>query len=67
MSELMNSIFDNIGILFAIAFSLLTAIAVIRSIIKVSKGKKIDIDPVGVYRDLPSSVTGLNKHKDRHE
>ena len=56
---------DNIGILFAIAFSLLTAIAVIRSLIKVSKGKKIDIEPVGVYRDLPSSVTGLNKNKER--
>ncbi len=63
--DIFELILDNIGIAFAILFALLTAAAVIRSLVKVSKGKKIDIDPVGVYRDLPSSVTGLNKHKDR--
>lgn len=65
--DIVDLILDNLGIVFAILFSLLTAAAVIRSLVKVSKGKKIDIDPVGVYRDLPSSVTGLNKHKDRHD
>lgn len=65
--DILDLILDNLGIVFAILFSLLTAAAVIRSLVKVSKGKKIDIDPVGVYRDLPSSVTGLNKHKDRHD
>lgn len=65
--DIVDLILDNLGIVFAILFSLLTAAAIIRSLVKVSKGKKIDIDPVGVYRDLPSSVTGLNKHKDRHD
>ena len=53
-------------ILLAI-IGVITVIAVIRSAIKVKKGKKLDIPPVGVYNDLPSSVTGLNKYKDRHE
>jgi len=65
--DIIDLILDNMGIVFAILFSLLTAAAVIRSLVKVSKGKKIDIEPMGVYRDLPSSVTGLNKHKDRHD
>jgi hypothetical protein len=65
--DIVDLILDNLGIVFAILFSLLTAAAVIRSLVKMSIGKKIDIDPVGVYRDLPSSVTGLNKHKDRHD
>ena len=67
----MESILDFLdnygGIIFFAVFGLLAAAAVIRSAIKVRKGKKIDITPVGVYNDLPSSVTGLNKYKDRRE
>ena len=58
-----NSEHDLSGVLIFEAFGLLAAAAVIRSLIKVKRGKKIDITPVGVYNDLPSSVTGINKHK----
>ena len=67
----MESILDFLdnygGIIFFAVFGLLAAAAVIRSAIKVRKGKKIDITPVGVYNDLPISVTGLNKYKNRQE
>ena len=67
MENILDFLDNYAGIIFFAVFGLLAAAAVIRSAIKVRKGKKIDITPVGVYNDLPSSVTGLNKYKDRRE
>ena len=67
MESILDFLDNYVGIIFFAVFGLLAAAAVIRSAIKVRKGKKIDITPVGVYNDLPSSVTGLNKYKDRRE
>lgn len=64
MENILVFISESFGIILIIAIGIITAAAVIRSIIKVRKGKKIDITPVGVYNDLPESVTGLKKHKD---
>ena len=52
------------GMVLGVLFGLIVLLAIIRSMIKLRKGKKINITPVGVYRDLPGSVIGLNKHKD---
>ena len=35
-----------------------------RSMINFKKGKKISITPVGVFNDLPESVTGIKKDKE---
>ena len=60
--------FENyIGIIFFALFALLGAAVAIRSAIKLKKGKKVDITPVGVYNDLPGSVTGLNKYKEHKQ
>ena len=67
MEKILNVISGSAEIIIFIIFGVLTALAVIRSLIKVKKGKKIDITPVGVYNDLPSSVTGLNKHKEHKQ
>ena len=55
---------DILGIIIGVLLALLTAIAIIRIVIKTRRGDRIDVPPVGVMNDLPSSVTGINKHDD---
>ena len=63
--EIILDFLDNYAdIIFFAAFGLLTAAAVIRSVLKARKGKAISITPVGVFNDLPESVTGMRKNKD---
>ena len=50
-----------------VLIALLTAIAIIRTVIKTRRGEHIEVSPVGVMNDLPSSVTGINKHDDMRE
>lgn len=64
MAEVLEIISDKMGMVLGVLFGLIVLLAIIRSMIKLRKGKKINITPVGVHRDLPGSVTGLNKHKD---
>ena len=58
---------DILGIVMGVLIALLTAIAIIRIVIKTRRGDHIDVPPVGVMNDLPSSVTGINKHDDMSE
>ena len=58
---------DILGIITGVLLALLVAIAIIRSLIKVRRGERIEVPPVGVANDLPSSVTGINKHNDMVE
>ena len=58
---------DILGIIICVLLALLTAIAIIRIVIKTRRGDHIDVPPVGVMNDLPSSVTGINKHNDMSE
>ena len=56
---------DLLGIIIGVLLALLTSIAaIIRIVIKTRRGDHIDVPPVGVMNDLPSSVTGINKHDD---
>ena len=45
----------------------LAAIALVRILIKTIRGEKIRVTPVGVIRDLPESVTGINRNDDLAE
>lgn len=56
---LMDIIIAILGALFMI----LVIVACIRVMIRRQKGDTVHITPVGVNRDLPGSVTGLNKYK----
>jgi hypothetical protein len=58
---------DILGIIICVLPALLTAIAIIRTVIKTRRGEHIEVSPVGVMNDLPSSVTGINKHDDMRE
>ena len=58
---------DVLGIIIGVLLALLTAIAIIRTVIKTRRGDHIDVPPVGVINDLPSSVTGISKHNDMVE
>ena len=65
--ETVFEISDVLGIIIGVLLVLLTAIAIIRIVIKTRRGDHIDVPPVGVMNDLPSSVTGINKHDDMSE
>ena len=58
---------DLLGVIIGVLLSLLAAIAIIRTVIKAKKGDHIEVRPVGIMNDLPSSVTGINKHDDMRE
>ena len=62
--EMIFELSDLLGIIIGILLALLTAIAILRIVIKTRRGDHIDVPPVGVMNDLPSSVTGINKHDD---
>ena len=67
MIVVMEVIADKLVLLMGAAFGIIVVIAVIRSLVKVSRGESISVPPVGVMNDLPSSVTGINKHDDMSE
>ena len=58
---------DILGIIISVLPALLTGVAIIRTVIKTRRGDHIEVPPVGVMNDLPSSVTGINKHDDMRE
>ena len=58
-----NMIYDNLGILLFLIMAVITVLALIRSLIKIKKRKAINITPVGVFNDLPESVTGIKKDR----
>ena len=60
----LDTIYGNLGIVFFIVIAGITALAVIRSVIKMKRRKAINITPVGVFNDLPESVTGIKKNKE---
>ena len=55
------------GYIFEGSFILLGIIAAVRVAIKTWRGGRVDIPAVGYLKDLPSSVTGINKHDDMSE
>ena len=57
---------DTVGIM-GLLFILLSAAAIIRIVVKAARGERIDVPPVGMMNDFPSSVTGINKHNDMSE
>ena len=64
MAEILEFIADKMGIVFGVLFGLIAALAGIWCVIKVRKGKTIYRAPVGVFKDLPGSITGMNDYKE---
>lgn len=50
-----------------VLFAGLGLLAVIRTYRKAKRGESTRVPTVGVMNDLPSSVTGMNKHDDMSE
>ena len=67
MMEVLELISDKIGIIMGAALGIIVIIALIRTLLKTSKGGSISVPPIGVMNDLPSSVTGINKYNDMSE
>lgn len=62
--EIIEMLVDHIGMVFGVLLVILLLIASVRSVIKYRKGQKVSIPPVGIAKDLPGSVTGINKYKE---
>ena len=67
MIEALEFISDKIGIIIGAILGIIVVIALIRTLLKASKGESISVPPVGAMNDLPSSLTGINKHNDMSE
>ena len=67
MIEALEFISDKLGIVMAAAIGIIVIIALIRTLLKASRGESISVPPIGVMNDLPSRVTGINKHNDMTE
>ena len=67
MIDAFEYISDKLGIILGAILGIVGIIALIRTLLKASKGESISIPPVGVMNDLPSSVTGINKNNDMSE
>lgn len=67
MIDALEFISDKIGIIMGVILGIIVIIALIRTLLKASKGESISVPTVGVMNDLPSSVTGINKHNDLSE
>ncbi len=63
MGKILDFLDESSGLIFFVIFGVITALAVIRVIIKMKKREPINITPVGVFNDLPESVTGIKKNK----
>jgi hypothetical protein len=64
MSKLFDLTFGNIPLLLFAIMAVITVLAVVRTLIKMKKKRAINVTPVGVFNDLPESVTGMNKNKE---
>lgn len=64
MSKLFDLTFGNIPLLLFFIMAVITVLAVVRTLIKMKKKRAINVTPVGVFNDLPESVTGMNKSKE---
>ena len=65
MSKLFDLTFGNIPLLLFAIMAVITVLAVVRTLIKMKKKRAINVTPVGVFNDLPESVTGMSKSKER--
>ena len=64
MSKLIDLTFGNIPLLLFFIMAVITVLAVVRTLIKMKKKRAINVTPVGVFNDLPESVTGMKKSKE---
>ena len=67
MIEALEYIFDKIGIIMAAVLAVIVVIAILRTLLKASKGESASAPPAGVLNDLPGSLTGINKYNDLAE
>ena len=67
MIDALELISDKIGVFIGAILGIIVIIALIRTLRKASRGESVSVPPVGVMNDLPSSITGINKHNDMSE
>ena len=59
--------FDLLPWIFGGLLIALSILAAIRIFIKTEKGETVHIEPVGVFHDLPGTVTGLQNPKETRD
>lgn len=65
--EMIAMLYDYLGYVLGGLLVLLCLIALIRVLMKAKRGESVHIEPQGVLRDLPDTVTGLGKIEEVQE
>lgn len=65
--EKVFAFFDVLPWLLGGIFIVLGLLAVFRILTKANKGETVHIEPVGVFQDLPGTVTGLQNPKETRD
>lgn len=66
--DMIAGLYDYLGYIFGGLVAVLCVVALVRILKKTKKGESVHIEPVGVFKDLPDTVTGLqNREETRDE
>ena len=61
--DMIAGLYDYLGYILGGLISVLCVIALVRILKKTKKGESVYIEPVGVFKDLPDTVTGLQNRE----
>lgn len=61
--DMIAVLYDYLGYILGGLVSVLCVIALVRILKKTKKGEAVYIEPVGVFKDLPDTVTGLQNRE----
>ncbi len=59
--DMIAVLYDCLGYILGGLVAVICIIALVRVLKKSKKGETVHIEPVGVFQDLPDTVTGLGK------
>ena len=65
--DMIAGLYDYLGYLIGGLFVVICIIAFVRILKKSKKGETVNIEPVGVFQDLPDTVTGLGKMEETRD
>ena len=63
--DILSALYEYLGWILGGAVALLIVLAVIRVLKKAKKGEAVHIEPIGVFKDLPDTVTGMGTTGER--
>ena len=62
--DMIAGLYEYLGYILGGLVAVLCVVALVRILKKTKKGESVHIEPVGVFKDLPDTVTGLQKREE---